>query len=223
MITTNQLASGEKIPSVRKAAKLYNVSTTTVINAYFDLCADGYIISKEKSGYFVSNIDSSSKPIIKVEQKKETTYDLTGGSADADSFDFTLWQRYIKSALRQKERLLTYSEPHGEYDLRCAISSYIRDKRNVVTSPDRIVIGAGVQALLQTLCSLLNKSSTISFPDNSFIQGIGIFGGNGFNVHTRDKNADIIYVTPSHMTRWGDVMPISRRLELVEYSKKIIR
>ena len=28
----------------------------------------------------------------------------------------------------------------------------------------------------------------------------------------------IIYVSPAHMTKWGDIMPVSRRLELVNYS-----
>ena len=65
---------------------------------------------------------------------------------------------------------------------------------------------------------MFDNDKTVSFPDKSFIQGIGIFESSGFNVHTRDKNADIIYVSPSHMTRWGDVMKTKRRLELVEYS-----
>ena len=33
-------------------------------------------------------------------------------------FRFDLWQRYIKSALRQSDRLLSYGEPQGEADLR---------------------------------------------------------------------------------------------------------
>lgn len=37
-------------------------------------------------------------------------------------------------------------------------------------------------------------------------------------MHYRYKDADIIYVSPSHMTRWGDVMPNKRRIELVSYS-----
>lgn len=220
MITSKQLLCGDKIPSVRKAAEIYGVSTTTVQNAYFELCADGYIIAQPKSGYFVSDINEIITREEIVLEKPKIKYDLTGGVADADSFDFTLWQRYIKSALRQRDRLLSYSEPQGEYDLRCAISGYIRDKRNVVASPDRIVIGAGVQPLLQALCSLLREKRVVSFPDKSFVQGIGIFADNGFEVHTRDKDADIIYVSPSHMTRWGDVMPIKRRLELINYSVK---
>lgn len=220
MILSSQLQSGEKVPSVRKAAELFQVSITTIQNAYFDLCADGYIIAQPKSGYYVSDITKMISTEETVKEKKEAEFDLSGGTADADSFDFSVWQRYIKSAVRQKERLLSYSEPQGEYDLRCALAQYIKEKRNVITSPDRIIIGAGVQPLLQILCSLLSKDSTVSFPDKSFVQGINIFSDYGFDVHTRYKDADIIYVSPSHMTRWGDVMPIKRRIELVKYSQK---
>ncbi|MGN1202012.1 MAG: PLP-dependent aminotransferase family protein [Eubacterium sp.] len=220
MINAGELSAGDRVPSIRKAAEIYGVSVTTVQNAYFDLCADGYLIVQDKSGYFVTDIEKSQPKEEYKAEESNIEYDLTGGIADEESFDFALWQRYIKSALRQTDRLLSYSQPKGEYDLRCAIAQYIKEKRNVIASPDRIVIGAGVQPLLQILCSLLDKSCCVSFPDRSFVQGMGIFQDYGFEVHTRDKNADIIYVSPSHMTRWGDVMPIKRRLELVEYSHK---
>lgn len=217
-IDSGELKYGDKLPSIRKASKLYRVSITTVQNAYFDLCADGLVVSSDKSGYYVTQ-----RKIQKVIDKAADNtniikYDFTGGLADADVFDMSLWQRYIKSALRQEKRLLSYAQPQGEYDLREAICKYIYEKRNIIASPERIVIGAGVQSLLHILCALIDKSSTVSFPDKSFTQGISLFSNYGFEVHTRDKNADIIYVSPSHMTRWGDVMPIKRRLELVEYS-----
>lgn len=219
-IEQNQLMPGDKIPSIRKASELYNVSITTVQNAYFDLCTDGYIAAIDKSGYFVTDIAAK---VIDKNVKSDNTavlYDLTGGIADEECFDLSLWQRYIKSALRQKHRLLSYSSAQGEADLREAITKYIYEKRNVVTSADRIIIGAGVQSLLQILCSLIDKNQCVSFPDNSFTQGIKVFNDYGFEIHTRDKNADIIYVSPSHMTSWGNVMPTKRRLELVSYSQK---
>ena len=219
MIISEELQEGDKIPSVRKAAANYNVSVTTVQTAYFELCADGYIISRDKSGYYVSGIVHSHTEEEETKAESNIIYDLSGGSADEESFDFSLWQKYIKSALRQKERLLSYSQPKGEYDLRCAIAQYIKERRNVITSPDRIVVGAGMQPLLHILCSLLGKNLCVSFPDKSFLLGMGVFSDYGFDIHIRDKDADIIYVSPSHMTRWGDVMPIKRRLELVEYSK----
>lgn len=220
MILSGELETGEKIPSVRKAAVNYDVSLTTIQTAYFELCADGYIIAQSKSGYYVSGITHNHTAEEQTDTQSDIKYDLSGGTADEESFDFSLWQKYIKNALRQSDRLLSYSQPKGEYDLRCAIAQYIKEKRNVITSPDRIIMGAGLQPLLHILCSLLPKNMCVSFPDKSFTLGMSVFDGYGFQIHTRDKDADIIYVSPSHMTRWGDVMPIKRRLELVEYSQK---
>lgn len=45
-----------------------------------------------------------------------------------------------------------------------------------------------------------------------------MFHDYGFQVDYRNKDCDIIYVSPAHMTKWGDIMPVSRRLELVNYS-----
>lgn len=221
LILSKQMKSNDKMPSVRKATEIFNVSKTTIQNAYFSLQADGYIIASPKSGYYVSEININEKENNNISiQEKNIKYDLKSGDADKDSFDINLWQRYIKNALRNRERLLSYGDAQGEQDLREALSEYIREKRNVVTSPDRIVIGAGVQALLNILCPLIKDRSTVSFPDSSFKMGISQFCDYGFDVHTRYKDADIIYVSPSHMTSYGDVMPIKRRLELVKYSEE---
>lgn len=218
-ITTNQIAYGGKLPSIRKASELFGVSRTTVQSAYFDLAADGFIMSEPKSGYYVSY--KPTKKQNKTASKKSQNniiYDFTSDRADKESFDFNLWRRYIKSALRQDERLLSYSESQGEIELREALSDYIRENRNVNSSADRIVVGAGVQNLLGVLCSLIDDKDNVSFPDKSFIQGISIFEDYGFNISYRNKNARIIYVSPSHMTRFGDVMPNKRRAELVKHS-----
>lgn len=218
-ITDGQIDYGEKLPSVRKASELYNVSRTTVQNAYFALSADGYIISEPQSGYYVSYKKKKKSVESKTESNaKKIAFDFTTDTADRESFDFNIWRRYIKSALRQDDKLLSYSEAQGELLLREAIADYIREKRNVTASADRIVIGAGVQTLLSVFCSLIDNRGTVSFPDQSFVQGACLFADYGFDVKYRNKDADIIYVTPSKMTRWGDVMPNKRRIELVAHS-----
>lgn len=218
-IITGQISYGKRLPSVRKASELYSVSRTTVQNAYFALSADGYIISEPQSGYYVSYKKQSKASQSKAENSKNNIiFDFTTDSADRESFDFNIWRRYIKSALRQDDKLLSYSEAQGELLLREAIADYIREKRNVTASADRIVIGAGVQTLLSVFCSLIDYRGTVSFPDQSFIQGASLFSDYGFDVKYRYKDADIIYVSPSKMTRWGDVMPNKRRIELVAYS-----
>ncbi|WP_448900855.1 MocR-like pyridoxine biosynthesis transcription factor PdxR [Eubacterium sp.] len=221
LILTNQLKAGDKLPSVRAATQLLPVSKTTIQNAYFELQADGYVVASPKSGYYVTEQKNIvPKATTHTEENSKILYDLKSGDADEESFDVKLWQRYIKSALRQEERLLSYGDVQGEADLREVLSDYIRTKRNVSASVDRIVVGAGVQSLLYILCSLIKNKGTVSFPDKSFVQGINLFADYGFEVKTRNKDADIIYVSPSHMTSYGNVMPIKRRLELVEYSKE---
>lgn len=218
-IVSGQVSYGGRLPSVRKASELFSVSRTTVLNAYFSLAADGYIISEPQSGYYVS-FKRTANPHCKQEKggKKQIRFDFSGTNADRESFDLDIWRRHMKAALRQDERLLSYGEAQGEPELRHAISQYILEKRNVAASADRIVIGAGVQSLLHILCSLIDKNQTVSFPDKSFVQGAGVFEDYGFEVKYRYKDADIIYVSPSHMTRWGDVMPNRRRIELIKYS-----
>ena len=219
MIADGRLRRGERMPSIRRAAELYWISRTTVQNAYFQLAAEGYIYAKPQSGYFVAGGPKApATPMPRPQVQAPPRLDLTGNSADLSSFDFSLWQRYIKSALRQRQRLLTYSEPQGEYDLRRALADYVRERRNVVTAPEHIVVGAGVQMLLEILCVLLKGRRTVSFPDGSFVQGSTVFAAHGYTVRTRYKDADIIYVSPSHMNRQGDVMPIQRRLELCAHS-----
>ncbi|MBQ9532096.1 MAG: PLP-dependent aminotransferase family protein [Eubacterium sp.] len=219
LITSNQLKEGDKLPSLRKAEAIFNVSKTTVLNAYFELQADGYIISSEKSGYYVCyNVNHNKRNNDIIINNTNIKYDLKSGNADKECFDIALWQRYIKSALRQEERLLSYGDVQGEQDLREVLCDYISQKRNVSASPDRIVIGAGVHSLLGILCSLIESPKTVSFPDKSFIQGISVFENYGHNISIKNKNADIIYVSPSHMTSFGSVMPIKRRIEMINHT-----
>ena len=164
--------------------------------------------------------DRQHTSVRKAEKQTKTPcrFDFASSGVDRESFRFDLWRRYIKSALRQDERLLSYGEPQGEADLRDTLADYVRERRNVLCSGEDIVIGAGIQSLLHILCPLLEQRQTVSFPNPSFVQGSTVFHDYGFQVDYRNKDCDIIYVSPAHMTKWGDIMPVSRRLELVNYS-----
>ena len=164
--------------------------------------------------------DRQHTSVRKTEKHAQTPcrFDFASSGVDRESFRFDLWRRYIKSALRQDERLLSYGEPQGEADLRDTLADYVRERRNVLCSGEDIVIGAGIQSLLHILCPLLEQRQTVSFPNPSFVQGSTVFHDYGFQVDYRNKDCDIIYVSPAHMTKWGDIMPVSRRLELVNYS-----
>lgn len=221
MILERKLLPGSKMPSLRKCAAELKLSRTTIESAYLQLAADGYIISRAQSGYYVTDAADRAQPPVQTAAAKKDgcRYDFASSGVDRESFRFDLWQRYIKSALRQDERLLSYGEPQGEADLRQVLADYIRERRNILCTADDIVIGAGIQSLLHILCPLLREKETVSFPNPSFVQGSTVFSDYGFRVNYRDKDSDIVYVSPAHMTKWGDIMPVSRRLELVRHAR----
>lgn len=223
LILSQRLSCGSKMPSLRKCAQQLSISRTTVESAYLQLAAEGYIIAKAQSGYYVTDIAQKHiSPHINIAQKESLLrYPLSSSGVDKTSFRFDIWRRYIKSALRQDERLLTYGCPQGEPDFRQALADYVKARRNILCSPDDIVVGAGVQSLLHILCPLLKSKPCISFPTPSFLQGISIFEDYGYQIHYKDKNASVIYVTPAHMTKWGEIMPVSRRLELISHASRI--
>ena len=220
-INDGLLEKGDRIPSIRECASMFRVSKTTVENAYFMLQADGYVVSVPKSGYVVSR-GRKDRAVEKThfENLPSIKYDLKNDVSSADDFDFTLWTRYMKNALRQSDRFINYSSLRGEEDLRIALADYVKQKRNIITSPDRIIVGAGIYPLMLILFSLFRDRETFSLPDYSFAQGIALASEMGFKVRTRYKDADVIYVCPSRMTLSGNVMPVKRRMELVEYSTK---
>ena len=222
LILEGRLLPGSKMPSLRKCAQELKLSRTTIENAYLLLAADGYIIARAQSGYYVTGIASKQHLLPPEKQDKDITpclYDFASSGVDRESFRFDLWQRYIKSALRQGDRMLSYGEPQGESDFREVLADYIRERRNVICSPDDIVVGAGLQPLLQILCPLIHERKTVSFPTPSFTTCSTIFQDYGFDVHYRDKSCDVIYVSPAHMTKWGEIMPVKRRLELIRHAE----
>ena len=113
LILSQQLAPGSRLPSIRRCAAELQMSRTTVETAYMVLAADGYIISRPQSGFYVTDIGRTRKTAefqksADQKEKKPVLYNFASASVDRETFRFELWRRYIKSALRQDERLLYF-------------------------------------------------------------------------------------------------------------------
>ena len=225
LIEEGKLEAGAKLPSIRTCSIQLNLSRTTVETAYLMLAAEGYIAAKPQSGYYVTNLGKTRRMESwqqKKEQRKELLFDFSSARVDRESFRFEVWRRYVKSALRQDERLLSYGEPQGEEELRMELSRYLRRYRNVVCTPDQIVVGAGVQSLLHILCPMVHERRQVLMNNESFHQGRTVFEDHGFLVSGIEANqkelpADsIFYLTPSQITSWGGVMGIGERMKLMK-------
>ena len=223
LIESGKLPEGAKLPSIRRCAEERNVSKTTVESAFMCLCDDGYVMPKSQSGYYVSKRGVTPKIITQKEQKNDDAnriiYDFSSSGVDSESFNMDIWRRYVKSALRQTEKLLFYGEPQGEIELRREISEYVRRNRNCVCNEENIVIGAGVQTLLNILCPLVKNRKTVYFEDKNYKQGIAIFENFGYKISDKSKS-NILYVSPSYSSKTGDTMSINERFALVDFARE---
>ncbi|MBQ8559583.1 MAG: PLP-dependent aminotransferase family protein [Tyzzerella sp.] len=228
LILNGQMQPGTKIPSIRKGSKQFQMSRTTMESAYLLLAAEGYIISKPQSGYYVTDIAEKQKKRVsapnvqKSKKQQKIIYDFVTSNVDRDSFRFELWRRYMKSALRQDERLLSYGEPQGEQDFREVLCKYLQKERSVVCTPEQIVIGAGVQSLLNILCPLVSERKKVAFYNPEFMQGRAVFEDYGYEITAgyEEEGTGLYYISPSQMTKWGGVMTITERLTLIGEAHK---
>ena len=87
-----KLPPGSRMPSLRKCSQELKLSRTTIENAYLQLAAEGYIISKAQSGYYVTDIaDRQHTSVRKTEKHAQTPcrFDFASSGVDRESFRLT--------------------------------------------------------------------------------------------------------------------------------------
>ncbi len=61
-ILDGRMTSGEALPSSRRMAQVLGVSRNTVVLAYQELVADGYLVARERSGFYVNDEIDAARP-----------------------------------------------------------------------------------------------------------------------------------------------------------------
>ena len=94
LIMEHRLPAGSRMPSLRKCAAELKLSRTTIENAYLQLAADGYIIARAQSGYYVTDIAAQDpvSPVSRHSNLPPVKYDFASNGVDHESFRFDLWQ-----------------------------------------------------------------------------------------------------------------------------------
>lgn len=175
-IIEGRIAYGEKLPSKRKLAEFLNISLNTVETAYDQLIAEGYVKSVPRKGYFVlayEDLDIIKQADQQVEMNKqmqqEIKYNFHPNWIDTEHFPFTKWRKYTRKTLdSENQSLLLLGDSQGEYALRREISNYLYQARGVKCTPENIVIGAGVETLLQLLIQLFGPETTYGVEDPGY-------------------------------------------------------
>ena len=244
-ILDRKFKTHEKLPAKRILAKQLDISINTVTNAYEQLLAEGYIYTIERSGYYVEEITQfkapDSQPSRFPEKLREQAADKDGWlslshmSADVENFPFKEWLKAERDAIsKHAEELAVIGHPQGPYMVRESIAKLISLNRGVHCEPEQIVISAGTQPLVQSLMQLQSKDTTVAMesPGYSRIHSLLVntlelevklmnIDDMGIDINQVEQSgADFLFVTPSHHFPTGKIMPISRRIELLNWASK---
>ncbi|WP_411681423.1 PLP-dependent aminotransferase family protein [Clostridium thailandense] len=245
-ILSGKIPSKSKLPSIRSLAKDLKLSKNTIESAYEQLIAEGYVKSKNRSGLYVERLDNEfnySKSINLNSYKEKVNniyepivrYDFSSGQIDLNSFPYTKFKKILENCVNEySKELLLYGDHKGDYCLRHEISKYIHHSRGVTCSPNQIVISSGTQQSLTLLAHILsNIHTSIAFEEPSYLGAKAVFKHFNFNITPINLEIDgidieslyksisqIVYVTPSHQYPYGMVMPISKRLKLLQWAEE---
>ena len=186
-IRNGNLADGMRLPSVRALQVQLNISKTPIETAYQMLTAEGYVVSRPRSGLYVANpyknvtasipntevYDVSRKTPPKPKSpdsvKQAGFIDFDPTALDHETFPIRTWNTMLKEALENHANMIgKYGDPQGEHGLRVVVADYLRNSRGVICSPEQIVIGVGMAYSIGILSKLLKDTRRIAFEEPGY-------------------------------------------------------
>jgi GntR family transcriptional regulator / MocR family aminotransferase len=173
VIHAGRLGPSARLPSTRALAADLGVSRNTIMLAYEQLAAEGYVVSRHRSTTSVAGAvparavatASAIQPSPRVSayaqrlidhpatpspaafvRRPGLRYDFRYGRPAVDEFPREIWRRLLAVHARRTSRdAVGYASPAGYAPLRDALSEYLRRARALSCDPAQIVIVNGSQ------------------------------------------------------------------------------
>lgn len=223
------ILQGERLPSIRQLAKQLNLSKSTIENTYDKLVSEGYLVAKAKSGFYCDIPELKKKesiffePIFDNRDEPAIRFDFSSRSMELNHFDTKVWRRYTRYVLEHDQMIASYGNNQGEPFLREQLSSYLFRERGVISQPNQLVIGAGIQPLLYLFCSLFRDTSLrVGFLRPVFKQAVTVFADCHHQIveidslaHLKNYQIDVLYLTPALHD-----LKMRQRVELLNYLRE---
>jgi len=177
-ILDGRIGAGVRLPATRTLCGLLDVSRQTVLAAYEQLMAEGYLEGTVGKGTFVSAaLPAAARagavlPAPMVRPLSARGERIAGGMARVlhhagplrafrpsmpglDLFPFDVWRRLEARHWRHSTASLGYGPGAGHAPLRELLCAYLKASRGVQCTADQIVITSGSQQALYLLAQLL--------------------------------------------------------------------
>ncbi|MCD8365585.1 MAG: PLP-dependent aminotransferase family protein, partial [Clostridiales bacterium] len=245
-ILNGKLPAGERLPSKRQLARDLQISVTSVENAYAQLVLEGYIHGETGRGFFVNDLiepvpfHEAAKPfdpkILKQqpEEKPFHVVDFKANRSSVEHFPFATWSKLMRNVLSERNAAVLGTVPYnGLYELRSALSAYLFRHRGIEVDPEQIIIGAGTEYLYSRLLQVLGFNTVMAMEDPGYKKFSEISASQGtvwdyipmdeegMRIdYLRNSSANVIHISPSNHFPTGTVMPITRRLQLLQWARE---
>ena len=237
-ITKGLYGLGDKLPSKRQLADESGYSVITVEHAYELLVEEGYVESRERSGYFVIYKESDAYP---VGYKNESLQRKAAEPAilerreegEQDLFPFSAFAKTMRAVLSTwGKKILNPSPGKGCMEFREALSVYLARSRNMNVSPEQILIGSGAEYLYGLNVQVLGRHRTYALENPSYHKIRRVYeaggapveflnmGNDGILTKELEKSrASVLHVTPFNSYPSGITASASKRVEYIRWAK----
>ncbi len=174
---SGRLPPGARLPGSRELALTLGVHRNTVLAAYRELDAEGFLTSEAGRATFIAASlpevrprrwlpgpgtapRAAARPLFPFEAPRappryspvaEGTIALYGGVPDTRSAPRDALARAYRRALREDPGLLDYGDPGGDPRLRAALAEMLRSSRGLHVTADDIVVTRGCQMAMSLL------------------------------------------------------------------------
>lgn len=203
LILSQRLGSGTKLPGSRAMASDLGLSRTTVLSAYDQLEAEGYIEARRGAGVFVVEglseglgdgiepvgsqvpvaaqgeitLSSRSAGLIRPKTRHSEITAFDYGKPDLDSFPFEQWSRILAKCWRRPAPDLLYGYEYGGYArLREQIALYLGSNRGLVCDPDQVILTSSTHEAIEVLSQvLLEAGEEVWIEDPAYFSALQAF------------------------------------------------
>src|ERR1700722_1801554 len=158
-VRTGRLPAGTALPSSRALAKDLGIARNTVVDAYGQLVAEGWLAARHGAGTWVAERTAppaAGPPARPAPDARLVRHDLRPGVPDVSAFPRTGWLAAARRALGAAPASdLSYADPRGLLPLRAAVASYLARARGVAVTPERVVVCGGYAEAIALLSEVL--------------------------------------------------------------------
>jgi len=236
-IREGRLTAGTRLPSSRALAAELDVSRGVVTEAYGQLSAEGYLLTRQGAPVRVARA-------VRPAQTREPAgsllpsfrYHFHPGLPDLAAFPRDRWLRSLRAALRQAPiDAVGYPDPRGVPALRQSLADYLGRVRGVAAEPEQLLVCGGFSQAFSILCRWLAERGIerVALEDPGWhqhrlaVEAAGLevvpiaVDADGLRVDELEQtDVEVVLVTPAHQFPTGCVLSSERRTQLVEWAER---